>query len=358
MICVQCNKEKSEGDFRKKKRKCKPCEAYNAKLYRTKNNEIVNEKQRIKRLQKKILMNQEKGITENTKQCNECHLVKNLDQFSKGRHKCLDCIKIQDKNRYNKNKPNILTKRKNKRLHLLQNTKKCTKCKKRKNKDQYHIYSNNKHRSYCISCGRSMCKNYKAQNRDNISQYNKEYKQQHKEEIRKYNREWTAKTKKTNPQYKIKSVLRIRLNKALQGLVKSDKTLNLLGCDLEFLLEWFKFRFINDMTIDNHGEKWHIDHVIPCSSFDLTKEEEQKKCFHWTNLQPLEGTYNIIKGDKIDQSEILNQKIKVQEFLILKGNDLDNKNLIDHINNINELTHINFNKTKNLYESLITKLLL
>ena len=32
---------------------------------------------------------------------------------------------------------------------------------------------------------------------------------------------------------------------------------------------------------------WEIDHIVPCASFDLKKAEEQKRCFHWTNLQPL-----------------------------------------------------------------------
>lgn len=44
---------------------------------------------------------------------------------------------------------------------------------------------------------------------------------------------------------------------------------------------------------------WHIDHIVPCASFDLSKPEEQKKCFHYTNLQALWWRDNIVKGDKI-----------------------------------------------------------
>jgi hypothetical protein len=54
------------------------------------------------------------------------------------------------------------------------------------------------------------------------------------------------------------------------------------------------------MTWDNYGKKgWHVDYILPCASFDLTKEEEQKKCFHYTNLQPLWWLDNIKKSDKI-----------------------------------------------------------
>ena len=51
------------------------------------------------------------------------------------------------------------------------------------------------------------------------------------------------------------------------------------------------------MTWDNVGN-WEIDHIVPYASFDLTKKEEQEKCFHWTNLQPLYATENISKSNK------------------------------------------------------------
>ena len=51
------------------------------------------------------------------------------------------------------------------------------------------------------------------------------------------------------------------------------------------------------MTWDNYGE-WHIDHIKPCCGFDLTDFEQQKKCFHYTNLQPLWAKDNITKNGK------------------------------------------------------------
>ena len=52
------------------------------------------------------------------------------------------------------------------------------------------------------------------------------------------------------------------------------------------------------MSWDNYG-KWHIDHIIPCASFDLADETQQRLCFHFTNLQPLEASENMRKGCKI-----------------------------------------------------------
>ena len=58
-------------------------------------------------------------------------------------------------------------------------------------------------------------------------------------------------------------------------------------------------QFKPGMTRDNYG-LWHVDHIIPCASFDLTKLSEQEKCFHYTNLQPLWAIDNIKKGAKLD----------------------------------------------------------
>jgi hypothetical protein len=57
------------------------------------------------------------------------------------------------------------------------------------------------------------------------------------------------------------------------------------------------------MNWDNYGfgiDKWNMDHIIPCASFDLSDPEQQKKCFHYTNLQPLWQLENILKSDRID----------------------------------------------------------
>ncbi len=51
---------------------------------------------------------------------------------------------------------------------------------------------------------------------------------------------------------------------------------------------------------------WHIDHRVPCAKFDLTKKEEQEKCFHYTNLQPLWAKDNLTKGSKYDDN-LLNE---------------------------------------------------
>ena len=75
--------------------------------------------------------------------------------------------------------------------------------------------------------------------------------------------------------------------------------MELVGCDLEYLKEYLEKQFVDGMTWKNYGEIWHVDHALPCNSFDLSDPEQQKRCFHYTNLQPLFATDNMEKGAKI-----------------------------------------------------------
>jgi len=59
-----------------------------------------------------------------------------------------------------------------------------------------------------------------------------------------------------------------------------------------------EMKFKNGMSWGNYGQ-WHIDHMIPCSKFDLTHSEQQRKCFHFSNLQPLWAIENIVKSNKL-----------------------------------------------------------
>ena len=103
---------------------------------------------------------------------------------------------------------------------------------------------------------------------------------------------------KTDFNYKLIHTIRVRVKDVLRGHSKSDSTINMLGCTINELWIHLEKQFKQGMTRENHG-KWHIDHIKPCSSFDLTKPEEQAKCFHYTNLQPLWASENLAKGSKI-----------------------------------------------------------
>jgi hypothetical protein len=113
--------------------------------------------------------------------------------------------------------------------------------------------------------------------------------------------------RQTNPQWKLKAVLRGRYLDALKrhtsgGKVnKNHSAIDLIGCSIEFYKQYLEQQFKSDMVWENHGKIWEIDHIKPCALFDLTKEEEQKQCFHYTNTQPLYKSDNRSKGNKYYQ---------------------------------------------------------
>lgn len=81
--------------------------------------------------------------------------------------------------------------------------------------------------------------------------------------------------------------------------------MNLTGCSIAFLRQYLEERFTDGMSWANYGRghgKWNIDHIIPVSSFNLTLEDQQRKCFHYSNLQPLWFMDNMRKGTTMPQS--------------------------------------------------------
>ena len=92
--------------------------------------------------------------------------------------------------------------------------------------------------------------------------------------------------------------MRSRINQLLNKKYKNPRTLELVGCDYEFLIKYIENKFTEGMSWDNYGYYgWHIDHIIPVSS--VKTEEDIYKLYHYTNLQPLWAKDNLIKSDKI-----------------------------------------------------------
>jgi len=112
-------------------------------------------------------------------------------------------------------------------------------------------------------------------------------------------RKYENNKRKTSVNFRIAKNLRDRLRSALvsQSANKKTKTLDLLGCDLTSLVSRFESMFTEGMSWHNYGE-WHIDHIRPCSSFNLKLESEQNKCCHFSNLQPMWAEDNRRKSDK------------------------------------------------------------
>lgn len=195
---------------------------------------------------------------------------------------------------------------------------------------QYYIKNKSsiaeKHRLYResnLKKTKEITKLYKEKNRDKILVANKQYREKNKEKIKEYiqkpeviarrqtnrlknkekinaNKRYQEKLRRSiDPEYKLITNQRTRITGILKKH-KTDKTLDLLGCSAQFLRIYIESKFLEGMAWDNYGKHgWHVDHIIPCSSFDLTDLDQQKICFHYTNLQPLWAIDNLKKSNKI-----------------------------------------------------------
>jgi hypothetical protein len=145
-------------------------------------------------------------------------------------------------------------------------------------------------------------KEYYLKTRERQLKYWVEYRKnpKNKKKFNLYFKKWINNKLKTDPHFKLKQQLSHRIYLALKNKVKSKRTKDLLGCTIEELWIHLEKSFKPGMTKENYG-KWHVDHVKPCASFDLTKPEEQAKCFHYTNLQALWAKENIFKSDKYEK---------------------------------------------------------
>jgi len=143
-------------------------------------------------------------------------------------------------------------------------------------------------------------KKYYSLNKEFVKEKVKKYRLENKIKIRECKKKWKLKNWKENDEFRLKENLRHRIYMALKGTVKSKKTMDLLGTSIDNLWIHLEKSFKLGMTKDNYGKIWHVDHKIPCASFDLTKPKEQVKCFHFTNLQALFVKENLSKGAKLE----------------------------------------------------------
>ena len=139
---------------------------------------------------------------------------------------------------------------------------------------------------------------YKKKHKEHYRQLARQYYLDNKEEIIERSKRYLYKRIENDIGFKILQRCRTRLYKAVKGYEKSARTQELIGCSVEYLLKHLESQFKEGMTWENYGD-WHIDHIIPCASFDFTKANEQRKCFHYTNLQPLWADENYRKSDKL-----------------------------------------------------------
>lgn len=213
------------------------------------------------------------------RECVKCKQTKKISffrQYKNGskRHQCKACDNEDDKNR-----------KKLKRQKYSENTfVECSECSLKKNIKEFSILKKYK-KKVCLQCYPVYLTRCKT--------------------------EWCSKETKKNPNYRIKKSLAARLRNVLH---KNDSTMNYIGCNIQFLREWFEYNFTKEMSWSNYGDYWSIDHVIPVNKFDLQNERQKYECWNWTNLVPVPSSYNSSKKNTFDEKQIIKIKERLVKF--------------------------------------------
>ena len=239
-----------------------------------------------------------KKFTDTTKKCSRCFIFKEFSEFNKckraslGLHNhCRQCQKEYKLNWYDKNKDTVSDY--NKKPDVIERSRK-------RYKQRYH--TDEEFREKELKKNRIRRKSQTSRDVAKIQRKN-----------------WYE-----IPHNKIAHNLRSRIRHALHGINNSKSTEELLGCSFEDFKKHLQSKFHSNMAWDNYGVYWHIDHIIPCNFFDLTKEHHQKLCFNYRNTQPMLATENLSKCNKItiENLDTFINKLKMEVL----GNE-DNQSL-------------------------------
>jgi hypothetical protein len=228
-------------------------------------------------VRKKMIRRRSKLLKSKSRICKICLEEKDINHFNKqGSWQCFHCLHERRK-----------LKSKNIQVPVM---KICNNC------NIYHSINNfykgtglDGYRGYCKNCCRIKYRNKQKAYNDSKKNCQKSKK--------KLNKSLKAKRDK-NLNYRLKIQLRNRFYQALKKAQKSTSVLNLVGCSLEELINHIESQFTKGMSWDKWGNgegKFNIDHIKPCCSFDLSIPEQQKECFHYSNLRPLWWEENLIK---------------------------------------------------------------
>ncbi len=280
-LCSDCHTEKPASDFIIAKRvypRCNRCQ-----------NNIRNQKRKEAK----------EKVKEITKVCKVCHVEKNGTEFEFGTLTCKPCFSKQ--NREAVNRPSLEDP--DKTCRACQLTKAATEFRKRE--------------LVCKACNTQKLYKWREENKERFLEICKTYRD--KEDKKALRRQYLREKYKNDIESRLLQRYRTRVRECIKKKYypkgKHFEYDKLLGCSWDILALWLEYNMKPEMSWENYGTYWHVDHVRPCAKFDFANEEQRRKCFSWTNIAPLEAIENIKKRDSINEEMIEYYKQRAIVFI-------------------------------------------
>lgn len=244
--------------------------------------------------------------TGSEKRCTKCGTVKSVSEFSERadrkagyRNKCKVCIKIYNHEIYLAN----AKKRKAKQREW----NAANKDKKKEQSRKWYLENPEK-----VAASR---KKWAEANPEKVKAIIKRWVENNPKKVREKAERW----RKNNPE-KAKEIARRgnlkiwnspmgrlsgTISSAIRRTLKGTKSRrhweDIVGYSIEQLKSHLEKQFDSNMTWENHGSYWEIDHVIPVRAFNFNDIDhiDFKRCWALKNLQPLPKSENRKKSGKI-----------------------------------------------------------
>jgi len=267
----------------------------------------INESQKIPRYAQNVNPPIGTVSVELKKKCSKCGVEKDYSEFYKKvsasdglQNICKKCCKAYSNIYQHRRKEMVGKRERKKQIEIETQTKKCPTCNEIKPFSEFGKDKTRKAgiRYDCKICSSLFNKNYNQKNKVKNSTQSKIYREKNKDRRKSY----LLGKRETDIGFKLKGNVRTRIIDALKptGLIKTAKAMDLLGCSIDHFKSYLENQFKQGMTWKNYGfYGWHMDHIRPCSSFNLADPEQQRECFHYSNMQPLWAEDNLSKGSKI-----------------------------------------------------------
>ena len=167
-------------------------------------------------------------------------------------------------------------------------TKECTKCNTEKALTEFHKNKNHKDgRVYdCKPCAKMRTTKWNYENPEKIKAHNDNNSQAIKD--------WTTVKLRKDPKFRLAHNLRVRTGIALRPYNEGTSGMwENLSHSREDLCNHLESLFTPEMTWDNYGTAWELDHIMPMCS--ATNADEVNALNIITNLQPLSPSDNSKK---------------------------------------------------------------
>lgn len=162
------------------------------------------------------------------------------------------------------------------------------------------------HKDKCDNCYREIRRQthvrYYKKNRETLLEKSRDFSKTHREErndIQKRYRE----VRKKDPISVIETKARKNIYKYIH-LAKTNKHRDLIGTSPLYFKLWLYYTMKDDMSWENYGKLWQIDHVIPVRKFDLSNITDLHNAFHWSNCRAENVTFNIKKQSSVIPSQL------------------------------------------------------